>query len=258
MRFAAKCEIELEEHTSWSSSERPEGIPTADYGVPAVEVLDAGLEPTLGDEELERLRIRARYAALRPRDRRPRPSGRSGPGSARDRLREGLLPGPGADRAAALPRSRQPLAARPRARRRRATRVRRGARLRRKGGRPRDERGSRWRRRHRAGVRPQGGSRGCDSRAPRPRRDAARLGFPAPVAQGIERCPAEAEVASSNLAGRIMGKPCRHGAFVVSGGWRPSRRYAYSTPKRLQRCRPRGRSARATRRSRPHGQDRRG
>ena len=33
--------------------------------------------------------------------------------------------------------------------------------------------------------------------------DAARLAVPAPVAQGIERCPAEAEAASSNLAGRI-------------------------------------------------------
>ena len=32
-------------------------------------------------------------------------------------------------------------------------------------------------------------------------------GFGAPVAQGIERCPAEAEVASSNLAGRIC-QPC--------------------------------------------------
>ena len=35
---------------------------------------------------------------------------------------------------------------------------------------------------------------------------AAKRGYtdlPAPVAQGIERCPAEAEVASSNLAGRI-------------------------------------------------------
>jgi hypothetical protein len=34
---------------------------------------------------------------------------------------------------------------------------------------------------------------------------AARVDFDsqAPVAQGIERCPAEAEVASSNLAGRI-------------------------------------------------------
>ena len=34
-------------------------------------------------------------------------------------------------------------------------------------------------------------------------RGAATLAPPAPVAQGIERCPAEAEVASSNLAGRI-------------------------------------------------------
>ena len=43
-----------------------EGIPTADYGAPAVEVLDADLEPTVGDDELELLRIRAgtpRWAA---------------------------------------------------------------------------------------------------------------------------------------------------------------------------------------------------
>ena len=36
-----------------------EGIPTADYGTPAVEVLDAGLEPTIEDDDLELLRIRA-------------------------------------------------------------------------------------------------------------------------------------------------------------------------------------------------------
>ena len=35
-----------------------------------------------------------------------------------------------------------------------------------------------------------------------PRGDAATLSLPAPVAQGIERCPAEAEVARSNRAGR--------------------------------------------------------
>ena len=33
--------------------------------------------------------------------------------------------------------------------------------------------------------------------------DTATLTLPAPVAQGIERCPAEAEVARSNRAGRI-------------------------------------------------------
>ena len=37
-----------------------DGIPTRDYGVPAVEVLDAGLEASPPDEELERLRILAR------------------------------------------------------------------------------------------------------------------------------------------------------------------------------------------------------
>ena len=59
MRFAAKCEIAIEEHVSAVVLGETEGIPTTDYGVPAVEVLDASLDPTLGEEELELLRIRA-------------------------------------------------------------------------------------------------------------------------------------------------------------------------------------------------------
>ena len=59
MRFAAKCEIATEEHVSVVVLGEGEGIPTADYGTPAVEVLDADLEPTVGDDELELLRIRA-------------------------------------------------------------------------------------------------------------------------------------------------------------------------------------------------------
>jgi folate-binding protein YgfZ len=56
-RFAAKCEIEAEEHTSTVVLGEGEGITTADYGVPARELLDA---PAEGDvEELERLRIEA-------------------------------------------------------------------------------------------------------------------------------------------------------------------------------------------------------
>ncbi len=58
-RFAAKCEIELEEHDSAIVLGGAEGIPTRDYGVEAVEVLDAGLEPTLDEDELELLRIKA-------------------------------------------------------------------------------------------------------------------------------------------------------------------------------------------------------
>ncbi len=58
-RFASKCEIELEEHVSAIVFGEAEGIPNADYGVPAVEVLDADLELTLGEDELELLRIRA-------------------------------------------------------------------------------------------------------------------------------------------------------------------------------------------------------
>jgi folate-binding protein YgfZ len=58
-RFALKCEIELEEHESVVVLGDGEGIPTVDYGVPAREVLDSGLEPTVGEDELERLRVRA-------------------------------------------------------------------------------------------------------------------------------------------------------------------------------------------------------
>jgi tRNA-modifying protein YgfZ len=59
MRFAAKCEIELEEHASTIVLGREGGIANRDYGVPAVELLDADVASTLSDEELERLRIEA-------------------------------------------------------------------------------------------------------------------------------------------------------------------------------------------------------
>ena len=58
-RFAARCEVELEEHTSSIVFGGADGIPTADYGVPAVEVLDEPGESTMGDDELEVLRITA-------------------------------------------------------------------------------------------------------------------------------------------------------------------------------------------------------
>jgi folate-binding protein YgfZ len=56
MRFAAKCEIEREEHTSTIVLGGTDGIPNRDYGVPAVELLDSELD---GDADLERLRIEA-------------------------------------------------------------------------------------------------------------------------------------------------------------------------------------------------------
>src|SRR3954447_8794381 len=56
MRFAAKCEIELEQHTSTIVFGGAEGIPNRDYGRDAVEVLDADID---GDADLERLRIEA-------------------------------------------------------------------------------------------------------------------------------------------------------------------------------------------------------
>jgi len=63
MRFAAKCEIAEETHTSTivfgESAFADRGIENRDYGRPAAEVLDADIEPSIDDAELERLRIEA-------------------------------------------------------------------------------------------------------------------------------------------------------------------------------------------------------
>jgi folate-binding protein YgfZ len=68
-RFAARAEIELEEHSSYllvgDRVAPPDGalaVPSADYGIRAFEVLDAPVPADaseLDDEELERLRIEA-------------------------------------------------------------------------------------------------------------------------------------------------------------------------------------------------------
>jgi folate-binding protein YgfZ len=58
-RFAAKCEVELEKHTSSIVFGGTDGIPNPDYGLPAVEVLDEAGEPRMGEDELELLRITA-------------------------------------------------------------------------------------------------------------------------------------------------------------------------------------------------------
>jgi tRNA-modifying protein YgfZ len=58
-RFAAKVEIEPEEHRSAIVFDDADGIPNRDYGEPAVELLDADIEPTLDGDELERMRIEA-------------------------------------------------------------------------------------------------------------------------------------------------------------------------------------------------------
>ena len=58
-RFAARAEIEPETHRSFVVFGGTEGIPTAEYGEAAVEVLDAELQPTVDDSDLERLRIEA-------------------------------------------------------------------------------------------------------------------------------------------------------------------------------------------------------
>lgn len=58
-RFAAKCDLESEAHSSAIVLGGVDGIPTPDYGVPAAEVLDEALEATVEADELELLRIRA-------------------------------------------------------------------------------------------------------------------------------------------------------------------------------------------------------
>jgi folate-binding protein YgfZ len=59
MRLRSNVDIAPEEHTSHVVLGGGEGLPTRDYGMPAVEVLDADLEPTVGHDELERLRVLA-------------------------------------------------------------------------------------------------------------------------------------------------------------------------------------------------------
>jgi folate-binding protein YgfZ len=59
-RMASRCEIEPEDHVSAIVFGDGDGIPNREFGVPAVELLDAGLDAEQPDEELERLRILAR------------------------------------------------------------------------------------------------------------------------------------------------------------------------------------------------------
>jgi tRNA-modifying protein YgfZ len=58
-RFAAKVEIESEEHTSTVVFGAVEGIPNHDYGRAAAELLDDDVPTTLGGDELEAMRIEA-------------------------------------------------------------------------------------------------------------------------------------------------------------------------------------------------------
>jgi folate-binding protein YgfZ len=58
-RFASKVEVEPEEHRSVVVLGADGGLPNRDYGMPASELLDDELEPTLDGDELERMRIEA-------------------------------------------------------------------------------------------------------------------------------------------------------------------------------------------------------
>ena len=56
-RFAAKVEIESEEHTSVVVFGEDGGIPNEELGEPGSELLDADVAPTLSADEVERIRI---------------------------------------------------------------------------------------------------------------------------------------------------------------------------------------------------------
>jgi tRNA-modifying protein YgfZ len=56
-RFAAKVEIEPEEHTSVVVFGEEGGIPNEDLGEPGSELIDADVTPTLSADEVERIRI---------------------------------------------------------------------------------------------------------------------------------------------------------------------------------------------------------
>ena len=58
-RFAAKVEVEPEQHVSMIVFGGSAGIPNREYGEDAVELLDTDVEPTISAAELERMRIEA-------------------------------------------------------------------------------------------------------------------------------------------------------------------------------------------------------
>ena len=113
-RFAAKCEIELEEHASsvvFGEGERSARRAAGQRRGPR----RRGRDP-VDAEELERARIEAGVPALGQGARRLDPACGGGPRRDAHLVHEGLLPGPGAGRAAAPPRPCEPAAARARSR----------------------------------------------------------------------------------------------------------------------------------------------
>ena len=194
MRFAAKCEIEPEEHVSTIVLGGGEGIPNRDYGVPAVEVLDS---------DLRRRTPISSGCASRP----------ATPRYGRE-LDDRVLPAEAGleERAISFTKGCYP-GQEPIARQHYRGKVNRRLRVLEvegDAGAPRRRSCTARRRSAASRARSTGSrSRTCASRCRTTpssivgrRAGAATLAARAPVAQGIERCPAEAEVASSNLAGR--------------------------------------------------------
>ena len=95
-----------------SSSASADGIPTRDYGVPAVEVLDAVADAEPPDDELERLRILARTPRWGREIDEGDPARRGGARRASVSFTKGCFPGQEPRRPPAAPRPREPHAAR--------------------------------------------------------------------------------------------------------------------------------------------------
>ena len=228
-RFAAKCTIELEEHRSTVVLGEPALAAYGTNGLRDGRLRRPGRRargrqaPTRRARRARRARAAAdprAHAPAGPGARRSRDARRGGPRGAGDKLHEGLLPRAGAGRAAPLPR--------PANRGLRLLAIEDGERP------PPTPNSSSTARSWVASRVPRRTQSAASSPSPTsavrcPRTRSSSWGaaasaswagtsdglpvhcrFPAPVAQGIERCPAEAEVARSNRAGRIKDS-CRWG-----------------------------------------------
>ena len=113
-RFASKCEIEPEQHTSSVVFGESEGLPGEIPGT--VEVLDAVAPGTAGERRAGACADRSGRAGLGQGARRRDPPCGGRPRRDAHLVHEGLLPGPGAGRAPAAPGHVEPAAARARGR----------------------------------------------------------------------------------------------------------------------------------------------
>ena len=103
-RFAAKCEIAVKPYRGYLQLGEGEGIPNDDYGVEAFESWTEEKREAAEAEGLDRAADRGGHARLGPRARRDVLPAEAGLDETHVSFTKGCYPGPGAHRAAALPR----------------------------------------------------------------------------------------------------------------------------------------------------------